>query len=149
MSRLNISLIFGTPPNFNKEAFKYFILSLNKLQNSYEFFFPDINEFPFSEKICIHETSTAIFEDFISNKKINAHYHIGIITSNFDSNFFFNSDENTAIITTDIWEKHFSPPSLFEYLLHCIICCLIYSQKLPDSRNITDEMNLINIGSHV
>jgi hypothetical protein len=30
-----------------------------------------------------------------------------------------------SFITTDYWEKYFSPPSVFEYLLQCIIASLI------------------------
>lgn len=148
MSRLQISLVFGDIPNYNTDAFKYFILSLNKIQTSYEFFFPDLEYYPFKNETCEFTTANKIFEDFIEQNKVIADYHIVIITNNFDNNFFFNSCENSAVITTDIWDKYFSPPSLFEYLMHSIICCLIYSQKLLKHRELSEKMKSIYIDSH-
>jgi len=149
MARLKIALIFGTKPNFNKYACKYFILSLNKLQNTYEFCFPDINTFPFEEgKICNFDTSNSILETFAQHNNITSDYIIGINIEKFNTNYFFNATKNSSVITTNVWDKYFSPPSLFEYLLHSIYCCLIYSQKTLPGRLISDEAMLLNIGSH-
>ena len=51
MAKLKIALIFGQIPNFDTEAFKYFILSLNKIQASYEFFFPDLDTYIFPQTV--------------------------------------------------------------------------------------------------
>ena len=51
MARLKIAVIFGTIPNFDKYAFKYFILYVNKIQNTYEFFFPDVMSYPFEKGV--------------------------------------------------------------------------------------------------
>jgi hypothetical protein len=149
MKRLKIALIFGSKPNFNKDAFKYFILYVNKIQSIYEFYFPDVSDFPFEKGIVDFKTSHEKVRTFIANNKLDADHFVTIITNSFNNNFFFNAEKKTSIITTDIWDKHFSPPSLFEYLLHCIFTCLIYSQNHPSEVELSDEQMLINIGSHV
>jgi hypothetical protein len=148
MKRLKVIIVFGSKPNFDKDAFKYFILSLNKLQNSYEFCFPDIDDYPLDKKIIDFETANKNLEDFVSNQTKNYDYLIGIITSPFCNNFFFNASKNSSVITTYVWDKYFSPPSLFEYLLHSIYCCLIYSKKTLLDRKISEKVKKINIGSH-
>lgn len=149
MRRLRISIIFGNEPNFDKDAFKYFILYLNKLQSTYEFSFPDISTFPFEEKkVCIFSTANSTLNDFASKKGVLSDHVIGIITNNFDNNYFFNADGKSSVITTDVWDKYFSPPSLFEYLLHCVYCCLIYSQKTLPNTEISEKAQMLNIGSH-
>lgn len=146
--KLKIALIFGNVPNYEKDAFKYFILELNKLQQTYEFSFPDLMSYPFENKTCTFKTANTAFEDFIHQNSITADYSIAINTCSFDNNYFFKAGDNSAILTTDVWDKYFSPPSLFEYLMHTIITCLLYSKKLPKERKLTDEMGVINIGSH-
>lgn len=148
MKRLKIIIVFGSKPNFDKDAFKYFFLSLNRLQNTYEFCFPDIEVYSFDEKITNFKNASKKFEDFVNNKTDKYDHLIGIITSRFDNNYFFNATDNSSIITTDIWDKYFSPPSLFEYLLHSIYCCLIYSQKTLPDKQLSDKAKTINIGSH-
>lgn len=148
MKRLKIALIFGTKPNFDKDAFKYFILYVNKIQSIYEFCFPDVSTFPFEKGTVDFDTSHEKVREFIENNELKADHFIAIITNSFSNNFFFNAEKKTSVITTDIWDKHFSPPSLFEYLLHCIFTCLIYSQNRPSDSDLTDEQMLINIGSH-
>ena len=148
MERIKIAIIFGSKPNFDKDAFKYFILYVNKIQNIYEFFFPDIELYPFEKGIVDFKTSHDKINAFVQEHNLKADHFISIITNSFSNNFFFNAEKETSIITTDIWDKNFSPPSLFEYLLHCIYTCLIYSQNVPKGTILTDEQSLINIGSH-
>lgn len=148
MKRLKIAILFGTNPNFDKYAFKYFILHLNKIQKTYEFTFPDTREFPFEKGIIDFKTSHEKVNEFVLKNELIANHFITIITNSFNNNYFFNATEKTSVITTDIWDKHFSPPSLFEYLLHCIYTCLIYSQVALDDANYSDEQMMINIGSH-
>ncbi len=148
MERLKTAIIFGSKPNFNKDAFKYFILYVNKIQNIYEFFFPDISSYPFEKEIVDFDTSNDKISAFVKKHNLKADHFISIITNSFSNNFFFNAENKTSVITTDIWNKYFSPPSLFEYLLHCIYTCLIYSQNVPKGIILTDEQLLINIGSH-
>ena len=70
MSKLKITIIFGNTPNFDENAFKYFILSINKIQSIYEFTFPDIYSYPFLNDICEFKTSNNILEEFISKNEI-------------------------------------------------------------------------------
>lgn len=148
MTRIKIAIIFGTNPNFEKYAFKYFILYVNKIQKTYEFCFPDVSNYPFEKGIVNFKTSHEKVNDFVIENKMTADHYVTIITNSFDNNYFFNAEKKTSIITTDIWDKHFSPPSLFEYLLHCIYTCLIYSKNLPKGRILTKEQQSIEIGSH-
>ena len=150
MKRLKISIIIGDEPKFDIDAFKYFILSLNKLQTTYELFFPDSRSYPYPDKRdkCDFDQSLGIVEQFVKTNKIKADYSICIVTRGFANNYFFNAGDNVAIITTDVWDKYFSPPSLFEYLMHCIVTCLVYSQKLPQDRKPSEKALAIEIGSH-
>ena len=149
MERLKIAILFGTEPNFDCDAFKFFILYVNQIQKTYEFFFPDIETPVFitkkKDKLNWNSSLNNV-EQFVSKKDFQSDHCVCIVTNSFDNNFFFNTSKKHTIITTDIWDKQFSPPSLFEYLLHSIFTCLIYSQiKLTE---ITDEQMLMNIGSH-
>lgn len=150
MDRLKIAILFGTEPNFESYAFKYFILHLNKIQTTYEFCFPDVAGFPFKSKGTVSfKESHKTVKEFISKNKVVADHNVAIITNSFDNNHFLNAEQKTSIITTDIWDKYFSPPSLFEYLLHCIYTCLIYSQIPPKGNStLTEKQKLIKIGSH-
>jgi hypothetical protein len=80
MTRLKIIVVFGSKPNFDKDAFKYFFLSLNKLQNTYEFCFPDLVGFPFEEQVCVFETANHKIENFVSSQPKDYAHIIGIIT---------------------------------------------------------------------
>lgn len=148
MKRIKVAILFGTEPDFDQYAFKYFILYVNKIQSFYEFCFPDVSEFPFETGVVDFKTSHSKIETLIGDSKIVADHYIAIITNRFDNNYFFNSRYKTSIITTHIWDKHFSPPSLFEYLLHCIYSCLLYSKRLPAGIKMSEEKLKIEIDSH-
>ncbi|NOU47121.1 MAG: hypothetical protein HOO86_08675 [Bacteroidales bacterium] len=149
MKKIKVALLFGTKPNFEHDAFKYFILYVNRIQNIYEFCFPDIVEdYPFDKGDVDFKSSHDKVNAFVINRNLNADHFIAIITNSFSNNYFFNAEKRTSIITTDIWDKQFSPPSLFEYLLHCIFTCLIYSQNVAEDTELSDDQMLINIGSH-
>jgi hypothetical protein len=148
VTRLKIALLFGNPPNLDKYALKYFILSLNKLQSSYEFFFPDSDSYAFTQSVCLYETCNSELETFVKNSRIIADYHIAIITIPFDNDYFSRADNKTAVITTVGWEKYFSPPSLFEFILFSIIDSLIYSDLLPGESEEDNGEEGINYESH-
>jgi len=42
MSRKIVAILPNSPPNYNEEALRYFLLSINKIQKYYEFVFPEI-----------------------------------------------------------------------------------------------------------
>ncbi len=128
MSREKVAIILSSEPNFDRYAFKYFILNVNKLQKQYEFVFLEIHEVFFSEKHCDEDTLFSEFPQVQSNIYLDYEpsYFINIVTPSISNNLFFVCRNNVSFITTDTWEKIFSPPSLFEYLLHCIIASLIF-----------------------
>jgi hypothetical protein len=148
VKRLKIALLFGNPPNLDKYALKYFILSLNKLQSSYEFFFPDSNSYAFTKSVCRNKTCNSDLEAFAEISGIIADYHIAIITIPFDNDDFSSADNKTAVITTVGWEKYFSPPSLFEFILYGIFDSLIYSDLLPGQSDEDNDEEGINYNSH-
>ena len=157
MERIKVIIIFGTEPNFERDAFEYFILNVNKIQSVYEFSFPDICDenghqiypkFSNDEKKIDFSKSLKTIDEFLEKRNIKSDHSIALITKSFQNNYFFNAASNSSIITTDIWEKHFSPPTLFEYLLHCIYTCLMYSKIVPNNRVLEMEQLDINIRSH-
>lgn len=126
--REKVAILLTSKPNFNEFALKYFILSMNNIQSTYEFVFPEIGEYFYTEK---GYTRNFLFDSFT---KVRAEvylegepdYTINIIQSHIEDNLFFECHGNVAFITTYMWERFFSPPSLFEYLLHCISAALIF-----------------------
>lgn len=127
MKRLKIALIFGNKPEFNIYAFKYFLLSVNQLQKSYEFFFPETQGNHIKEEENEAETCIQILNGVIDNEVVKADYTISIIRSSIKHDYFAWPDKRCAVITTNHWEKYFAPPSLFEYLLNTIYYCLFCS----------------------
>jgi len=125
MKRKKVSIFIGTKPGYDILALKYFILSINKIQSFYEFTFPDVHNYVLSKK---ENDGEIIINNFNNNpikQSINADYYIILIASHLNKNYFSVSLGNISVITSYSWEKYFSPPSLFEYLLHSIIACLL------------------------
>ena len=109
MERLKIAIIYGTKPNFDYDAFKYFILYVNQIQSAYEFFFPDNNSVVFTEKIktdILFASSLDRVKEFTPSIDTFADHYIVIVTNSFSNNYFFNASEKYSIITTDVWDKH-------------------------------------------
>ncbi len=149
MNRITVAIIFGSEPNIDKNAFEYFILSVNKFQHIYEFCFPDITSFPVNNRGAVDdELVIETVNKFVSQNHIIANHVIAILTNSFNNSFFFNATHTSAVITTDVWDKHFTPPSVFEYLLFAIITCLVYSKQIPPNTNLTSEQRAIDLSSH-
>jgi hypothetical protein len=141
MRREKVVIILSSKPNFDEYAFKYFILSLNKVQRQYEFVFPEVSKVFFSEE---HYDTDVLFNEFPKKVQPNINlnyepsYFINIINPSIGSNLFFACSGKVSFITTDTWEKTFSPPSLLEYLLHCIIASLIFMHPKLDRHSHRD-----------
>jgi hypothetical protein len=153
MNRIKIAILFGTKPNFEVDAFKYFTLALNKIQKTYEFYFPDEEDFPITvinNKVdnnkCITEARSFVYDRHTSN--IVPNHAIFIVSKGFNNNYFHVRNGNISVITADSWEKRFSPPSLFEYLLHSIYTCLLYSKTVLEGTLLTNEQKSIAFCSH-
>lgn len=144
MKRKKVAILLNSEPDYDEYAFKYFILSVNKIQEHYEFYFPEYKDpddddddgYYFQEdyydtKKLLNEIKNKIKKNIYFDKKPD--YVISIISSIIDKNLFFNTfpSEKIGIITTNRWDKYFSPPSLFEYLLNCIfVSLLFFNEKL-------------------
>jgi hypothetical protein len=129
MNRLKIALLFGNKPNFNEYAFKYFILSLNKCQNTYEFYFPNIEKLELSKGKSDPNKWIESLNERLIKKRVEVDYFIIFIRNKLDKDLFAFPDEPGAVITSYHWQKIYSPPSLFEYLITSVYYCLIYSQR--------------------
>jgi len=124
--RKKISILFLSKPDFDEYACKFLVLNLNKIQNCFEFVFPEVREHPFQGKnhydqIDIHKD----FLDILQKKEIIANYFIGITNAIIGPNLYWTALDNKAIITTGEWQKYFVPPSVFEYIIHSIVSSLI------------------------
>jgi hypothetical protein len=128
MSR-RIRMFFLSKPNFNEYACKFMVLNLNKIQDCFRFEFPEMSSYPLSS-VEQHQTSN-YFGEFSRIIKSNFpdsakdDYFIGLTTLGLDSNKFWDKKENMAIITTDSWDRLFTPPSVLEYIIHSIAGSLV------------------------
>ncbi len=125
--RSKVAILLNSEPTFNEYAFKYFILNLNSIQSNYEFVFPEFDEYYFVDKLYNEATLLETHKKGIKeiNFESKPDYYVNIIESEIEGNLFFICIGNASFITTNSWQKYFSPPSLFEYLLHGISVSLI------------------------
>lgn len=132
MKRQTVAIIFGSKPDFNEEAFKYFVLQLNKLQSSFEFEFPFQENYPLTGDEVSNQTAFDTFKNITQTGLLKLEkspdFLLGIVNFPIDYNQFCSHDEheNIAVITTAEWNKYFSPPSVFEYLLGMIMSELVF-----------------------
>lgn len=148
-NRIKVSIYFLEEPTFNGTAGKYAILYLNSLQSTFEFQFSK-NEFHLDSYRITNDQKKLTeshniapnffrFQNFLYEKKFaeNAVIHIGIINRPIDGNLFFEEWINMAIITTYKWDKLFSPPSVFEYIIHCLNASIVQLATSISSHNET------------
>lgn len=124
--RKKVSVVFLNEPKFEDLGLKFLVLQVNKIQPCFEFEFPDIGEYPLREENYNDTTSPIIsLSDLVRDKKIEGDYFIAIVSGSIGNNWFWGSSGMFAVITTQNWEKYFSPPSVLEYIVHCITSVLI------------------------
>ena len=143
--RKKISVLFLSEPNFDKYACEFMILSLNKIQACFEFEFPELRTYPFrSTGYYRLEDLLSKFHETLENLQTRGiargEYFIGITNVSMGENLFWYIQKNMAIITTDTWEKLFSPPSLFEYIIHSLTGALVQMISVTETSRL--------IGSH-
>jgi len=107
---------------------------MNNIQSAYEFIFPEIDNYFYNKE---RYSSDELFDLFTLVKQDvkfegEPDYFINIIQPKIVGGLFFECRGDVAFITTDLWERIFSPPSLFEYLLHCISASLIFMHPKID-----------------
>jgi hypothetical protein len=132
VARKIVALITASEPNYDLYAAKYFLLYLNKIQNYYEFTFPEMRNYYYDLEYYKADDLFNSFKNDISSKieiGYEPDYIINIITARFGANLFFECRQNVAFITTYAWDKYFSPPSLFEYMLHCVVASLLFMHE--------------------
>jgi hypothetical protein len=126
-SKKRIAVIFGSPQTFELQGLKYFILSLNGIQNFYEFSFPIFDNHPFgegAETLRDEEIEKRISK--LPNSLIdNYHFLVVIVSRQMEENLFYYSHEDYLVVTTHEWESSYKPPTVFDYLIYCIVTTLI------------------------
>jgi len=144
--RKRVSVFFLNQPDFSKYACEYLILKLNSLQSAFEF---EVDGLVFDKNYFVSETSYAssqlldAFHNALQtskNKPKKDQYYIGIgrMGIDFQDDLFYTTRNNMAIITTRGWQKTFSPPSVFEYILSSLAGTLI---ELSLNINGTQSIN--------
>lgn len=127
--KYHISIVVPQKPNFELLAFKYFLLSLNPKLNTLEFSFADLDDYIFEEEKLRFSSALDKFEkakkDIHFDASSEPDFIICLVSFSFDDDYFSHSEGNLSIITTDVWAKKFSPPSLFEYLVHIILAQIL------------------------
>jgi hypothetical protein len=92
------------------------------------------------------------FDEYINRmkeKNNNIDYWIGITSEPDSENRFFRtmkfsetkSKKRIWIVTTDVWEKWMSPPSLFEYICISVFICILRSIFSHIDQKIGEHMN--------
>jgi hypothetical protein len=99
MNRLKVALTLGNKPDFNEYAFKYFILSLNKFQNTYEFYFPYIQEIEIPDRLNYPEDWILVMDKMMTEKNLEFNYYIAIVRNELRNSLFAWPDLKGAVIT--------------------------------------------------
>jgi len=128
-TRKEVGLIFGDQPSFDSTAFKFFILYLNKIQYEFEFFFPDTEGYLLNKDSYTVDDLSDIYSSKIVPLRNIADYWVVVISNGIVGKFFSYTSSEVTFISTKDYEKYFSPPSLFEYLLAEIITGLIFMES--------------------
>lgn len=138
--------------DFDQVASAHLFLQMNYIQNIFEFQvirpnFMDEISFPHSFP---HENKNIMqwFHDEITNKLVgrvsNVDYWMGLTSLNVGENWFFKvgrvqEGKMLSIITSQYWERDFSPPSLFEYIALSIFICSLQSLNFDSTREWLDH----------
>lgn len=120
--RRRVAIWFEGHQEIDQLAFMFFILSANNVQKTFFFCFPDDDEQDCSYEIALkrQKLGKPIYLEIYD-------FYVFITQNELPRNIFFQIEENIARITTATWERYFSPPSIFQYLLHSILCAATYS----------------------
>jgi len=125
-TRKKVSVVFLNKPNFEELALKFLVLNFNKIQQCFEFEFPEFDDYPMETEDYVKAgIPIAKLVNIVEEKDLDGDYFIGIIGGSIGQNWFWAASANFAIITTADWNKMFTPPSVLEYIIHCIVAVLI------------------------
>jgi hypothetical protein len=96
----------------------FFVLGANTVQESVRFHFPDPPDG------LDHATARArlMAGRTVHDDPYDA--YVFVTSSAIEGNLFWIAEGPVVVVTTTTWERHLAPPSLFEYLLHSILCAV-------------------------
>lgn len=126
--RERISIVLLNKPSFDELALKFLVLSLNKIQKCFEFEFQDLEEYPLKNgDLSEIEDIIHCFSRQIEKEELEGDYFVGITSYEIEENHFMvvSKGGDISVITTKGWDKHFAPPSVFEYIIHSLTTALI------------------------
>jgi len=116
-----VAIWFEGEQDFERLPFKFFIAGATAFQRSFQFYFPDPpNELTFEDALKAQREQRPVFREHFD-------VYIFITAEHMKGNLFFIEIGPLVHITTNGWQQNFSPPSVFEYLFHSIMCGSIYA----------------------
>jgi hypothetical protein len=122
-----IAIWFEREQEFDLLPFIFFVSSANAAQRSFQFYFPDppdgLNYNAAAKRL---EKREAIFSAD-GDAPVLYDVYVFITSDHMKGNLFFVEYGPLVHITTNGWQDNFSPPSVFEYLFHSIMCGAMYA----------------------
>jgi hypothetical protein len=116
-----IAIWFEAEQEFDLLPFTFFVASANAAQQSFQFFFPDPpEELTYKSAKRRLDSGKQIFKEAYD-------VYVFVTASYLDGNLFFKEYGPLVQITTYGWQGNFSPPSVFEYLFHSMMCGTLYA----------------------
>ena len=122
-----IAIWFEGEQQFDLLPFIFFVCSANAAQQSVQFYFPDPPDgLTYKAAAERHAKRQPVFttED---DESIFYDVYVFITSDYMEGNLFFLEYGPLVHITTRGWQENFSPPSVFEYLFHSIMCGAVYA----------------------
>jgi hypothetical protein len=121
-----IAIWFEGKQDFDILPFTFFVSSANAVQQSFQFYFPNPPDGLTYEVAGARQArGEPVFVDSSGTEPYDV---LAFITSSrLESNSSFIEVGRLIHVTTHGWQRKFSPPSVFEYLFHCMMCGVIYA----------------------
>jgi hypothetical protein len=116
-----IAIWFEDEQEFDRLPLIFFVVSANSAQQSFQFCFPDPPDgltFAKAQKSLL--AGQQIFQQQYD-------VYVFLTAAHMKGNLFFIEQGPLVHITTHGWQNNFSPPSVFEYLFHSMMCGTIYA----------------------
>jgi hypothetical protein len=128
-----VAIWFEGAQDFDLLPFSFFVASANAAQHSFQFYFPDPpDELTYESAKHRLDSGEQVFRNLYD-------VYVFITASFLEGNLFFIEYGPLVHITTHGWQENFSPPSVFEYLFHSIMCGTLYAlcRELHNHREFT------------
>jgi hypothetical protein len=130
LKRKKVIVLLLNKPNLEALGLKYMILSLNKMQSCFEFEFPETTGYPTGypmEETDYNDPDVPLFnfEKIVKEKDLKGDYFIGVVSGQIGNKWFWGQKGSFGVVTTVDWKKQFAPPSVLEYVIHCVVSLLM------------------------